>query len=134
MSLEENKEVVRRLYGGLNESDLDVFDELLDPDYVHRSSPEYQFDRDGLKAAIINIIWKAFPDLRVTLEEVIAEGDKVVVRWTQRGTHLGPFLETPATGKRVEYSGINIFTVRSGKIVEDTPYWDFEVITKQLHG
>jgi steroid delta-isomerase-like uncharacterized protein len=55
-----------------------------------------------------------------------------MVRWTQRGTHLGPFLGIPPTGKQIAYSGINIFRVANGQIIEDTPYWDFNVILKQL--
>jgi steroid delta-isomerase-like uncharacterized protein len=65
---------------------------------------------------------------------MIAEGDKVMARWTQQGTHLGPFLDRPATGKFVTYSGINIFRVANGRIVEDTPYWDFRVILDQIDG
>lgn len=134
MTVDENKAVVGRLYDGINGRHLDVFDEVLASDYVHRSSPEYQFDREGLKEAIANMFLGAFPDFHVTVDEMIAEDYKVMVRWTQRGTHLGPFLDIPATGKSVEYSGINIFHMRNGKIVEDTPYWDFEAVTKQLRG
>lgn len=132
MSLDENKAVVRRLYDGINARHLDVFDEVLASDYVHRSSPEYHFDREGLKEAVVTMFLRAFPDFQVTVDEMIAEGDKVMVRWTQRGTHLGPFLDHPASGRPVEYSGINIFHVRNGRIAEDTPYWDFEAVTRQL--
>lgn len=132
MSIENNRAVVRALYEGLNERDLDVFDRLLAADYVHLSSPEYRLDRDGLRAATVDVGFKAFPDLRVEIEDMVAEGDKVVVLWTQRGTHLGPFLDNPPTGKPVAYSGINLFRVVEGKIVEDTPHWDFRVIVDQI--
>lgn len=57
----------------------------------------------------------------------------MMARWTQRGTHLGPFLDIPPTGKQISYSGINIFRIADGQIVEDTPYWDFNVILQQLN-
>jgi steroid delta-isomerase-like uncharacterized protein len=134
MGQEQNKAVVAALYEGLNQRDWSVFDELLATDYVHLSSGEYRVDREGLKVGIINNFLKAFPDLHVTLDEMIAEGDKVMARWTQQGTHLGPFLDKPATGKFVTYSGINIFRLANGRIVEDTPYWDFRVLLEQIDG
>lgn len=68
----------------------------------------------------------------IAIDELIAEDDKVMVRWTQRGTHRGPFLDIPATGTHISYSGINIFRVAQGQIIEDTPYWDFSVVIQQL--
>ncbi len=132
MSLDENKALVRALYEGIDERDFTVFDRLLAPDYLHRSSPEYTVDREGLRAVTVNIVLTAFPDLRFRIDEMIAEGDKVVVRWTQSGTHLGPFLDNPPTGKMVTYSGINIFRVADGEIKEDSPYWDFRVVLDQI--
>ena len=74
----------------------------------------------------------AFPDLEATVDEMIAEGEKVMVRWTQSATHTNKFMGIAPTGKRVTFSGINIFRVADGKILEDTPHWDFSVILKQL--
>jgi steroid delta-isomerase-like uncharacterized protein len=122
MGIDQNKAVVRGLYEGINARDWSAFGTLLAPNYLHLSSPEYRVDREGLRSATRDIGLKAFPDLQAHLDEVIAEGDKVMVRWTQRGTHLGPFLEYPPTGRSVTYSGINIFRVLDGQIVEDTPY------------
>jgi steroid delta-isomerase-like uncharacterized protein len=132
MTVEENKALVRRLYEAINQRTFDIFDEVLAPNYVHRSSPEYQFNRQQLKEFTINFGLAVFPDLHVTLDELIAEDDKVMARWTQRGTHRGPFLDIPPTGKQISYSGINIFQIANGQIVEDTPYWDFNVIVQQL--
>ncbi len=132
MTVGENKALVRRLYEAINQRNFDIFDEVLAPNYVHRSSPEYQFNRQQLKEFTINFGLVAFPDLHVTIDEMIAEDDKVMARWTQRGTHRGPFLDIPPTGKQISYSGINIFQIANGQIVEDTPYWDFNVIVQQL--
>jgi steroid delta-isomerase-like uncharacterized protein len=132
MTLDANKALVRRLYEAMNQRTFDVFDEVLAPDYVHRSSPEYQFNRQQFKESTINFGLAAFSDLHVTLDELIAEDDTVMARWTQRGTHRGPFLDMPPTGKQVSYSGINIFRIANGQIVEDTPYWDFNAVIQQL--
>jgi steroid delta-isomerase-like uncharacterized protein len=132
MTVGENKALVRRLYEAINQRTFDIFDEVLAPNYVHRSSPEYQFNRQQLKEFTSNFGLVVFPDLHVTLDEMIAEDDKVMARWTQRGTHRGPFLDIPPTGKQISYSGINIFQIANGQIVEDTPYWDFNVIVQQL--
>ena len=61
---------------------------------------------------------RAFDGMRLTIHEVIAAGDRVVVRFTNTGTQAGPFLGTPATGKRAEWLGIGIYTIRAGKIAE----------------
>ncbi len=80
----------------------------------------------------MNVGLAAFPDLHVTIDELIAEDDKVMARWTQRGTQRGPFLDIPPTGKQISYSGINIFRIAHGQIVEDTPYWHFNGGIQQL--
>jgi steroid delta-isomerase-like uncharacterized protein len=64
----------------------------------------------------------ALPDLAYALEDIVAEGDKVVARYTARGTHKGTFLGIPATGKQLTYKGVEIFRIAGGKIVET---WDF---------
>jgi steroid delta-isomerase-like uncharacterized protein len=134
MSLEDNKALVRSLYEAINKRNFVAFDEILAPDYVHLSSPEYRFNREQLKEAIRSIFLAAFPDLRAEINEMIAEEDKVMARWTQSGTHLGAFMGIAATGKAVSYSGINIFRVVNGQIIEDTPYWSFEPLMQQLRG
>ena len=74
----------------------------------------------------------AFPDLQARIDEMSAEGEKAMVRWTQSATHSSEFMGIPPTGKRVTWSGINIFRVVDARIAEDTPHWDFSVILRQL--
>ena len=74
----------------------------------------------------------AFPDLQARIDEMSAEGEKVMARCVQRATHTSEFMGIPPTGKRVTWSGINIFRVVDARIAEDTPYWDFSVILRQL--
>lgn len=107
------------------------FDETFASDYIHHSAPGHDMKLEDLKHAIA-MSTTAFPDLQAAIAEMIAEGKKVMVRWTQRATHTSEFMGIAPTGKRVTFSGINIFRVSDGKIAEDTPHWDFSVILQQL--
>ncbi len=131
MSLEENKAVVRRLYDAVNRREWGLIEGLFAPGYVHHSSPGHDMTRDELLQFMAGTA-DAFPDLRGEVDELLGEGDTVVVRWTQSATHSSEFMGVPPTGKRVTWSGTNIFRVADGKILEDTPYWDFSVILRQL--
>ena len=75
----------------------------------------------------------AFPDLNVTVEDVIAEGEQVVTRWTIRGTHQGEIEEFgPPTGKQIELEGITIHRIEDGKIAEEWERYDNLSIMQQL--
>ena len=76
----------------------------------------------------------AFPDLRLTVEEMVAEGDRVSVRFTARGTHQGEFSGVPPTGSRVAWEVISIVRVAVGKIAERWSQSDVEGLRQQLHG
>ena len=117
MSTEDNKANVRRGFEAVNQKKLAVFDELLNPDVVvHNASTTVQ----GLEAykQFLSMYITAFPDLQFTIEDIIAEGDTVVVRYTTRGTHQGNFMGIPPTGKRVSVTGIFIDRIVNGKAVE----------------
>src|SRR5216683_4456222 len=103
MSTEENKDVVRRALEALNKRDLGTLDQLI-------GGPE------EWKRRLDNLL-TAFPDVQLIQEDQIAEGDQVVERWTIRGTHQGHFQGIPPTGKRVTYTGIDIFRIVDGKLV-----------------
>src|SRR5205809_2652518 len=109
MSAEENKAIIRRLYEeGYNQRRTDIIDELYAADYVNHSPlPGEAPDRAGTKRALTQGL-AAFPDSRFTIEEMIAEGDRVVTRWSSRGTHLGEFTGIPATGKPTNTNAISI--------------------------
>ncbi len=115
--LETNKAVMRRLLEEFqSRHDLEVLDELLAPDFINRTRPSAP-DRAGLKE-VGRILFAAFPDLRVTMYDMIAERDLVAVRKTLEGTHQGEFLGVPPTGKGVAFSVIDVSRFRDGKIVE----------------
>ena len=117
MSTEDNKAHVRRGFEAVNQKNLAVFDELLTPDVVfHTASTTMQ----GLEAykQFLSMYMTAFPDLHFTIEDMIAEGDTVVARFTTRGTHQGNFMGIPPTGKQGSGTRIFIDRIVNGKAVE----------------
>jgi steroid delta-isomerase-like uncharacterized protein len=118
MSTEENKALARRAYEALNQRDLAAFYELITPGIVlHNASMTIQ----GLEAykQFVSMYFAAFPDLHFTVEDIIADGDKVVFRTTGMGTHKGDLMGIAPTGKQVTVSAINIIRVVNGKTVEE---------------
>jgi steroid delta-isomerase-like uncharacterized protein len=125
MSAEENRRLIRHFFEGVNARDMTTF-EIFARDAIHHNPfPGTQPGREGNKQGMM-LLFAAFPDWQTTIEDLIAEGDKVVVRMTQRGTHQGPFFGLAATDKQVTVAGIAIFRLRNGQIVEE---W---LITDQL--
>ena len=134
MSTEENKAISRRAGEEIfNGGNLDLADELYAPDYVLHdpSLPEDLHGPEGLKryAAMTR---GAFPDAQVTVEDQVAEGEKVVDRWTARGTHTEEFMGIPPTGRRIEVSGVTISRFAGGKIAEDWYHSDDLGMMQQL--
>ena len=119
MSSEGNKTVVLRfLDEAYNKQNLAVGDELLATDFVAHSPDG---DMEGIQAwkqFATNVFLAAFPDLRCTVADTVAEGDKVVARWEVQGTHRGNLGAIAPTGKKVEITGIAIYRLAGGKIVE----------------
>ena len=112
---EQYKALVRRWFDeGFNKRDLTVVDELFAPEVLVNTQ---RIGRSGLKQSMSRFI-TAFPDLRVTINEVVAEEDKVVVWYTVQGTQAGEFEGIPATGKQVRWYGADFFRVEKDKIVE----------------
>ena len=118
MAAEDNKALVRRLYAAIDEGDLAGADDLIAADLVdHGSLPGFGPGGEGFKQFFA--LWRAaFPDSRFTVEDLIAEGDRVAARVTVWGTHSGPFVGLAPTGKRVVVTGIVISRISAGKIVE----------------
>jgi len=131
MSTEQNKAITRRFFEVFN---LTVVDELFTPDYVHHNpsvTPELQRGREAYKQ-VVNLFITAFPDLHTTVDDAIAEGDKVATRWTWRGTHKGEVMGIPATGKQVVISGVSIHRIATGKIAEGWINFDALGMMQQL--
>ena len=118
MPTEENKALARRAYEAINQRELTALDELATPDFVfHNASMTIQ-SLEGFKQ-FLAMYFTAFPDLHFTIEDLIAEGDTVVVRHSARGTHRGMLMGIPPTGKQISTSGIAIIHFANGKSVED---------------
>jgi steroid delta-isomerase-like uncharacterized protein len=131
---EENKTVVRRQEEEIfTQGNLDAANEIYAPNYVGHD-PTNPEDIRGLEAAkqAAADYRKAFPDLQVTVEDVIAEGDKVAIRVRFRGTHQGEMEGIAPTGRRVECTGIVISRLEGGKIAEDWANFDDLGMMQQL--
>ena len=116
---ERNKAVIRRFVEEVqNNKNWAAFDELNAPDFVNLSSPPgIPNDREGGKV-YLGAFLGAFPDSRFTIEDMIAEGDRVVTKKTFTGTHTAEFVGIPPTGRRVTLQFVDIMRVRDGRIVE----------------
>jgi steroid delta-isomerase-like uncharacterized protein len=116
---EQNKELIRRaveqIYNGANYSTLDQF--VADDFVVHVSQDEKVYGREGVKQFYTELR-TAFPDLFFTIQDQIAESDRVVTSWKAEGTHSGAFKGIPATGKRVILTAVDIDRIVDGKVVE----------------
>ncbi len=133
MSPEENKALVSRfneeVFGKRN---LAAIDEFITPDQIDHSLPSnLPNTREGTRQAIAMTL-KAFPDLNYQVEDMIADGDKVITRYTTRGTQRGPFGPIPPTRKRVAVSGIVVTRIADGKIVEQWGIDDRLAMLQQL--
>ena len=118
MSTEANKALVRRYRDIHNSNNLAALDEIVAADIIsHNGLPGLPPGLEGGKMAHMAFV-AAFPDGHVTTEDLVAEGDKVVERFSFHGTNTGPFLGAPATGKQVTATGMAIFRIANGRIVE----------------
>jgi steroid delta-isomerase-like uncharacterized protein len=129
MSLEENKAIIRRWYEAENEKDLSSIGDIVAPDFVDhtnqlKSLEEYK--------QYITMFIKAFPDFHETIEDIIAEGDKVWVRFTFTGTHTGVYRGLAPTGKKITAEVVDIFRMVDGKVVEEWEVADGVNMLKQL--
>ncbi len=116
---ERNKAVVRRFIEEVqNNKNMDLFDELNAEDFVNLSAPPgMPSDREGGKMFLGGFL-AAFPDSQVTVDDMIAEGDRVATKKTFRGTHTGDFMGIPPTGNRVTLQYVDILRLRDGQIIE----------------
>ncbi len=132
MSLEQNKAIVLKFYKAFDQKDIEQGRELMSADIVGRGMGTDTLN--GLDAFMKYgmLMLSAFPDGYHVLEEIIAEGDKVVTRGTFRGTHQGELMGIPPTGRQVKFSVIHIDRVVSGKIVEHWGQGDTFAMMQQL--
>jgi steroid delta-isomerase-like uncharacterized protein len=134
MSVAQNKAQARRLVEEIfNRGNLAVIDELVSPDFVEREllPPGTPAGREGVKQLTV-MFRSAFPDFKVTIDDAIGEGDRVVIRETWTGTQRGEFMGIPSTGKHVSFGVIDILRFAGGKIVEHWGQMDSMGLMTQL--
>ena len=132
MSTETNKAIARRLVAAINTDNEAAFLEVLTPAVLdHYSLPGLPPGREGWNMNR-KILRTAFPDAHWHEEDLFAEGDRVVGRYTLRGTHLGEFLGIPPTGKAIAVSNIHILRIADGQIVEHWGHGDDMGMMRQL--
>ena len=134
MSTEQNKALSRRFMEEVvNRGNISLVDELVAPDFVEHEElpPGITPGREAIKQ-LPAIFRSAFPDFKVTIDDLIAEGDKVVVRTTWSGTHKGEFMGLAATGKGVSFGVIDIIRIAGGKFVEHWGQMDNMGMMQQL--
>ena len=134
MPTAENRDTCRRFFEEVvSEGDLRLVDEICSPDYrLHAtlSGPE-AIDREGLKELVAS--WRSsFPDGKITVEDMVAEGDLVAARMLERGTHLGEFRGMSPTGRPVTYGSMTFLRVINGRITEHWGLLDIPSLLAQI--
>lgn len=132
MSTEQNKMLARRLFEEVwNNKNLSVLDELVASNFVFHNSVQTLYGPEGFKQ-FATTYHSAFPEAHFTVEDVIAEGDTVALRWSARATHKGELLGIPPTGKEVVVTGITITLISNGKSVESWGEFDALGMLQQI--
>src|SRR5205085_263834 len=132
MSTEDNKAVIRRLIDGLNQKDVAVLDEVCTPDFVFHdpNNPQVR-SREDFKQWVTEF-FAAFPDLHFSLEDILAEGDRVAYRYTLRATNTGSWGGATPTGKPVTFTAMSLSRFREGKSAEGWQNGDSLGMAQQL--
>jgi steroid delta-isomerase-like uncharacterized protein len=128
---EENKTLVCRSWEIVNQHNPDLIDGIYGTDFVWHE-PDQDIRGSEEARQFVTMFFDAFPDLNVTVEDEIAEGDKVVTRWTIRGTHQGDLEGIAPTGKQIVLQGITIHRIEGDKIVEEWERYDNLGLMQQL--
>jgi steroid delta-isomerase-like uncharacterized protein len=132
MTIDDNKALVRRFISEVFEQGRpEAVDELCADDFIGHTWGNA--DKDGLRAAMARVA-QGLADARFTIEDEIAEGDRVAVRLTASARQVGEFMGMPATGRTYEIGEIHIFRIRDGKVAEHWHQFDVPTMMKQLSG
>lgn len=134
MSVEQNKALFRRFIEEVfNKGNVSTIDEFLAPNFVEREvlPPGTPSGREGVKQLTM-MFRTAFPDFNVSIDDMIAEGDKIVARTTWSGTQKGEFMGIPSSGKRVSFNVIDIIRISDGKGVEHWGVMDSSALMQQI--
>lgn len=132
MSTKQNKAILQRIFSELNRGNFNILDEIFAEDFADRyPAPGEIPTREGFKQVLAGT-HKTFPDWHFTIEDIIAEEDRVAYRFSMRGTDTGGFMGMPPTGKQVGYVAIGILRFANGKVVERWAVYDSLTLFNQL--
>ena len=134
MAAEQNKALIARFVDELfNRGNMDIVGEIFAPDFIEHEQlpPGIPVGREGVKV-LTTILRSAFPDFKATIDDILAEGDKVVIRMTWSGTQKGEFMGIPATGRRMSIGVIDIIRIANGKATEHWGQMDAMGMMQQL--
>ena len=128
----DNKAIARRFYDAMNEGKLEIIDEVIDENLIeHDESPGLTPNREGVRQ-FFQMVRTAFPDFSMTIEDMIAEGDKVFIRAKMKGTQQGEFMGIPASGKQMTVPFADIVRFSGGRVVEHWGITDTGAMVRQL--
>ena len=132
MPADQNKEIIRKIFEeGMNNHNLSVVEQYVAPEYINHGIPGHNPGPEGFKEIILGFT-NAFPDMIITQDEIIADGNTVATRGSWTGTNKGSFMGMPATGKQVKVSYIDFWKIKDGKCVENWVQMDIAGLMQQL--
>ena len=134
MAAEENKALARQfIEEGFSKGNLAVADAIIAPNFVNYDpgTPPLSSGPEGYKQ-LVTAYRTAYPNLQLSVDDLFAEGDKVAVRWSARGTHTGQLGDIPPTGKQMMITGISVLTIAGGKVAAQHTNWDTLGMLQQL--
>ena len=123
--------LVRRLIDAINRQDYHALQDLVAPDYVHRTPGEELRGAEALQG-LLTAYHRGFPDLELVIDDIFGAGDRVATAFTLNGTHLGELMGVPATGRRMSVHGTIHSRVKDGRIVEEWELLDRASMYRQL--
>lgn len=130
--LEQNKALARQVFEDIqSDGRVEVVDEIVTADYVGHTPLGNIHGPEGARQ-FNAMLRQGFPDMQITVEDQIAESDRVTTRWTLRGTHNGEFQGMPPSGKQISMTGITIFRIANGKLIEGWTQPDLLGLLQQL--
>lgn len=130
MTTDDNKALVQRFFEEvINQRNVAALDQLVAPGGINHTVPAGMPEEAN---QFVGLYLNAFPDVKATVEDLMADGDKVVARVSYSGTHKGTFRGIPPTGKQIAVMGINIFRIANGKLVEHWGITDRFAVLQQL--
>lgn len=133
MSIEQNKELCRRLYAAVSTGDDDAIDQLVVPNFIEHTmvAPGMPAGREGLKA-LFRMIRRAMPDMVMRPEDIVAEGDRVAIRAVMTGTQTGEWMGIPPSGKHVEITVMDLDRIENNQFVEHWGVGDVMTLMIQI--